>query len=135
MKLRHSFTGITLILLFQAVSIFSGSCQSAGIKRLSNKQFKTEALKENVVIIDVRTPDEFKDGHIEHAVLMDYLETKSFLKQIQSLDTSKSYLLYCFAGKRSLKAAELMIENGFKQVSDLKEGFSKWDGPTIKGSQ
>ncbi len=135
MHVQKSAETFTLILFLLLGSIFSGGCQSNDISRLSNKQFNDLASKENTIIIDVRTPDEFKSGHLNNAILIDYLETDLFRKQIQTLDTSKTYLLYCRTGKRSLNAAKLMKENGFKMVSDLKGGISQWDGPVIKGSQ
>jgi rhodanese-related sulfurtransferase len=135
MQFRKYVDVLSLLLIFQIGIMALGSCQSSEITRLSNKQFKNEASKENVVIIDVRTPDEFNTGHIKNAVLMDYLETDTFKKQIKSLDTTKTYILYCRSGKRSYNAAVIMKEHGFKKVSDLKEGISEWDGPVIKGSQ
>jgi thioredoxin 1 len=135
MQFRKYLDVLSLLLIFQLGIMFLGSCQSTDIPRLSNKQFKNEASKKNVIIIDVRTPDEYNAGHIKNALLMDYLETDKFKKQIQSLDTTKTYILYCRTGKRSFNAAELMKEQGFKKVSDLKAGISKWDGPTVKGSQ
>jgi rhodanese-related sulfurtransferase len=135
MQMRKYLDVLSLTLIFQLGLMLLGSCQSSNIPRLSNKQFKNEASKENVVIIDVRTPDEFNAGHIKNALLMDYLDTDTFKQQIKSLDTTKTYILYCRTGKRSFNAAILMQEQGIKRVSDLKSGISKWDGPTIKGSQ
>ena len=113
-----------------------GSCSSSklsenGIGRLTNGQFRKEAKKPNTVIIDVRTPEEFQAGHIEGAVLMDYLETEKFVKQVAALDPAKQYLLYCRTGKRSMNAATIMKTKGFTKVSDLKDGISEWDGPTV----
>lgn len=113
-----------------------GSCSSSklsenGIGRLTNGQFRKEAKKANTIIIDVRTPEEFQAGHIEGAVLMDYLETEKFVKQVVALDPAKHYLLYCRTGKRSMNAATIMKSKGFTKVSDLRDGISEWDGPTV----
>jgi rhodanese-related sulfurtransferase len=62
---------------------------------------------------------------------MDYLETEKFVKQVAALDPAKKYLLYCRTGKRSLNAATIMKSKGFTKVSDLKDGISEWDGPTV----
>jgi rhodanese-related sulfurtransferase len=131
----RTYLYIFSILFFSAIFIF-GSCSSSkgsdnGIKRLTNAQFKKEAAKPNTVVIDVRTPDEYNEGHIEGAVLMDYLETEKFTKQVLTLDPEKNYILYCRSGKRSLNAANIMVSKGFKKVSDLKDGISEWDGPIV----
>jgi phage shock protein E len=123
-------------LLFISGIFICGSCSSSkgsdnGIKRLTNAQFKKEAAKPNTVVIDVRTPEEYNEGHIEGALLMDYMQTENFVKQVQSLDPAKNYILYCRTGKRSLNAANIMVSKGFKKVSDLKDGISEWDGPIV----
>lgn len=125
------------ILLFAGLLVFS-SCSGSrqvenGIARLTNDQFKKEAAKTNTVVIDVRTPEEFNEKHIEGAMLMNYNDTENFMKQIATLDPSKHYLLYCRSGKRSMNAANLMKSKGFKKISDLKEGISGWTGPTVTG--
>lgn len=113
------------------LSMACGGSKAQGIPRLTNEQFVQQAAKPNSVILDVRTPEEFNAAHLEGAILIDYLETEKFTKQILTLDKSKNYLLYCRTGKRSLNAANLMKEKGFKQVSDLKDGITGWQGPTV----
>lgn len=103
----------------------SGSSISASdVQKLSNRG--------NIGLIDVRTEGEYKEGHIPGATLMDVLQEGHFVKQIQSLDKSKSYVVYCRSGKRSKRAMELMLQNGFTHVSDLDGGIQKWTGPTEK---
>ena len=83
--------------------------------------------KENVAIIDVRTEKEYSEGHIPDAQNID-VQNENFAAQIQSLDKSKTYLLYCRSGKRSAKALNILKEAGFKKVYHLKDGFMEWDG-------
>lgn len=129
---RNFFLSTLLIIIAGIVlSAACGGSNQNGIPRLTNEQFSKQAAKANSVILDVRTPEEFNAGHIEGAILIDYLETENFTKQILTLDKSKNYLLYCRTGKRSLNAAYIMQEKGFKQVSDLKDGITGWKGPTV----
>lgn len=66
-------------------------------------------------IIDVRTPAEFAEGHVEGAVNID-VQSPDFLSQIASLDPDGSYLVYCRSGRRSADAAERMISSGLTVV-------------------
>lgn len=126
---------MALSLLVWAGTMVYAYGQDNKIERLGNRQFKKKAKKERAIILDVRTPDEFKEGHIPTAILMDYLDTEKFMAQIITLDKSKTYLLYCRSGKRSLKAAMAMKEKGLLNVCDLKGGYRKWKGPAAYGSQ
>lgn len=85
-----------------------------------------------IVLIDARTEGEYNEGHIAGAQLMDVLQEANFLQQIKTLDQSKSYVVYCRSGRRSKRAMELMLQNGFKKVSDLDGGIMGWNGPTVK---
>ena len=69
-------------------------------------------------IIDVRTVDEFRLGHVESAVNLD-LEDGTFAAALTSLDPSLSYVVYCRSGRRSAIAAALLADHGFGDVTDL----------------
>jgi phage shock protein E len=88
--------------------------------------------KGKIHLIDARTEGEYKEGHIPGAQLMDVLQEAIFLQQIKSLDPDKAYVVYCRSGKRSKRAMELMLQNGFKKVSDLDGGIQAWAGPKEK---
>ena len=76
-------------------------------------------------MIDVRTPEEYAEGHIEGAVLMNVMDEQAFLAGIDTLDTSHTYYIYCRSGRRSQKASGLMSERGLKVV-DLQGGYNAW---------
>lgn len=135
MKRNFLLSTLLIIMAGIALTVACGGSKVDGMRRLTNEQFKQQAAKANSVILDVRTPDEFNAGHIEGAILIDYLETENFTKQILTLDKSKNYLLYCRTGKRSMNAANIMKEKGFKKVSDLKDGISGWKGSTVLGNK
>jgi len=77
------------------------------------------------VLLDIRTPEEFSEGRIEGAVMIDYL-SPSFRDEIAKLDRSKSYLVYCRTGHRTKGALKVMRELGFPNVSVLAGGITKW---------
>ncbi|MCX8020289.1 MAG: rhodanese-like domain-containing protein [Chitinophagaceae bacterium] len=95
-------------------------------------QFKEMLKKNNVVLIDVRTPEEFSQGHIPGARMIDYLQTETFRKELNRLDKNKTYLLYCRSGNRSKQAMQEMIQSGFKNVYELKGGIKSWPGELVK---
>ena len=76
-------------------------------------------------LIDVRTPEEYAEGHIEGAVLMNVMEEQAFLAGIDTLDASHTYYIYCRSGRRSQKASGLMGGRGLKVV-DLQGGYNAW---------
>lgn len=97
-------------------------------KTVSQQKFQRLMKKKNTVLLDVRTPGEYKAGHIPGAVLLDVLQPGHFKKELAVLDKNKKYLLYCRSGKRSTDARFLMKTAGFTKLYDLEGGFSKWEG-------
>ena len=79
----------------------------------------------NLVILDVRTPDEIKQGKIEGALELDYMQI-SFDKDVLKLDKSKTIVVYCATGYRSNEAMDVMKNAGFREVYDLKGGIVAW---------
>ena len=69
----------------------------------------------NFVILDVRTPEEFAEEHLEKALNIN-IKDHSFLEKIKVLDITKTYLIHCHSGSRAARAATLMDELGFKKV-------------------
>lgn len=77
------------------------------------------------IIIDVRTADEFKEGHLHGAMSLDYLDSKTFKKGIQHLDKTHTYYIYCRSGRRSQSAVREMEAIGL-HVIDMKGGIIQW---------
>ena len=80
---------------------------------------------EDLVILDVRTPEEFAEGHIEGAVMIDFYE-EDFADQLAELDPDVPYLLYCRSGNRSGQTAVLLEDLGFSDVADVDGGVVGW---------
>lgn len=84
---------------------------------------KMKATKGQVV--DVRTPKEFKAGHIEGAMNM-HVYDKDFSQRLDKLDKKKPVYVYCKVGGRSAEAVEIMKEKGFTTVIELEGGMDAW---------
>lgn len=102
--------------------------QNSAGKTVSQKKFQRLISKKNTVLLDVRTSDEYKAGHIPGSLQIDVLKVKDFKKQLATLDRTKTYLLYCRSGKRSKEGMLLMKESGFTKLYDLEGGFINWQG-------
>jgi phage shock protein E len=98
----------------------------AKVKRVDVEEFdKLRGNKENV-ILDVRTPNEFKAGHIPGAVNIDF-RAADFDEKVAKLDKSKTYLVHCAGGVRSAAGCKKMEAAGFKEMYDLAPGFKGWE--------
>lgn len=80
---------------------------------------------EGLVILDVRTPQEFAGGHLAGAVNLDY-QAAGFADDLGTLDRDVPYLLYCRSGNRSAQARELMRDLGFTEVYEIDGGLNAW---------
>lgn len=82
-------------------------------------------LNKDLIIVDVRTSEEFDEGHIKNARLFDISDT-TFEQNIDRLDKSKHYLVYCRSGNRSLEAMKIMADLNFENVDNLAGGIIEW---------
>lgn len=96
---------------------------SGGLVGASEFMTKYQATPD-AVLVDVRTPEEFNAGHIEGAIVVDF-DNPNFVIEIQKLDPSKTYFIYCRSGNRSGQAAVIMKRHNFQNVYDLQGGVSK----------
>ncbi|MFA9187782.1 rhodanese-like domain-containing protein [Flavobacterium sp. FBOR7N2.3] len=86
---------------------------------------------DNAVILDVRTEDECDEGIIANAINIDIHKGQDFISEIEKLDKSKNYYVYCRSGARSGKACEIMNELGFDNAYNLLGGMLDWDGEVV----
>jgi phage shock protein E len=99
----------------------------------------TEALeamraRPDLVVIDVRTPAEFAEGHIEGALNIDY-RNANFSTEIAKLDGSQDYIIHCRSGHRSKASLEKFKEQGFSHIIHMDGGILGWNKanlPTVK---
>ena len=95
------------------------------VRNVDPNEFDRLRSGANVVVLDVRTPAEFADGHLPGAVLVDY-KAPDFAAKAGQLDKSKTYLVHCAAGVRSAKACAKMEGLGFTNLINLEGGFTAW---------
>lgn len=101
--------------------------QSSGNGTVLSVEEYAEAITTDTMayILDVRTPEEYAEGHIDGARLLNVLEEETFVSGIDSLQSDRTYYIYCRSGRRSQRAATLMTERGLRVV-DLEGGYNAW---------
>ena len=105
---------------------FKGIRQSNAFLNLDVKSFAEKIMKDKeVIILDVRTSAEFAEGAIKGAINID-VNASNFKEKVSTLDKEKSYLIYCRSGMRSVKACNIMSENGYRQLFNLLGGYQAW---------
>jgi rhodanese-related sulfurtransferase len=111
-----------------AILLFLASFAGVSAQRiqLSSPEIK-EVLKKNkaVVILDVRTPDEFAMGHLKGAQNIDIRQSDAYIK-LDKLNHKTTYLVYCRTNHRSGMAVDYMMQKGFKTVYQMMDGFPGW---------
>jgi thioredoxin len=120
--MKSIFLSALLVVLFSCTN----HSQNQGAQ-LVNVQTFSEALKStpNATIIDVRTPEEFQNGHLPDAVNFNVLAPE-FQSQVSQLDKSQPVFVYCKVGGRSADAVEKMKSMGFTTIYDMKGGYMAW---------
>ena len=118
MKILFSILPLLLFATFANAQSSFKDLDVAGFKQIMNTE-------KNVVVLDVRTPQETAQGVIKGAVEINLYDPE-FEQKIQQLDKSKTYLVYCRSGKRSVSACNVMAKNGFSKLYNLKGGYNSW---------
>ena len=103
----------------------SHSKEGTQIVLVSPKDFSKLLSSEKGILLDVRTPGEWKKGHIKDALHLDIFRD-DFEIELTKLDTNITVYVYCAAGGRSSEAAEMMLKKGFSKVVDMDGGLMRW---------
>jgi phage shock protein E len=114
------------VLLLPIISLFADPAPAAPKNVTINEAEKLIKEDPKVVVLDVRTAEEFKAGHIAGAKNLDF-NGDGFEKQIAALDKSKTYLVHCAAGGRSAQACKLIEQAKLPGVYHMNEGFKAWE--------
>ena len=123
MKIKYLLTCLALTIMI--------SCQAQSeFKSVDIDEFKIEISKSGVQLVDVRTAQEYSEGHIPGAMNID-VNASDFEEKIMFLDKKENVAIYCRSGRRSKMAANKMTAAGFK-VIELNTGFLSWDGAVEK---
>lgn len=125
------YTAIVLITM-----ICFGSCKSTSKNAntelpslaapVSFQRILSKTPTNQKVLIDVRTLDEYRNGHIEYAINIDYYGN-DFEEKIKELDTTKVIFIYCKKGGRSASVHRAMREVGIPKICELDGGFNAWE--------
>lgn len=110
----------TLLLIIPALGLAADQA-----KHVKSAEAAEIIAKGAVTIVDVRTADEFKDGHIKGAKNIDIM-SDDFEAQVAKLDKTKPVLVHCQAGGRSTRALPVFEKLGFKELIHLDDGFGGW---------
>jgi rhodanese-related sulfurtransferase len=114
-----------LIALIGSILLLAGCSSSSSAINLSVTDFSSKVAEAGVITLDVRTPGEFAEGHIEGAQLIDF-QSGNFENEISSLDKNATYAVYCRSGNRSGQAVKVMHDAGFHNVYNLNGGVIDW---------
>jgi rhodanese-related sulfurtransferase len=114
-----------VIALLASVLLLAGCSSSSSAVDLSVSEFSSKVTEAGIITLDVRTPGEFNEGHIEGAQLIDF-QSGNFESEIATLDKSKTYAVYCRSGSRSGQAVKIMSDAGFTNIYNLDGGVIDW---------
>ncbi|MBP6574926.1 MAG: rhodanese-like domain-containing protein [Flavobacteriales bacterium] len=108
------------------IALLSTGCSNAQAPtEVTPQEFAALADKDNFILLDVRTPEEWNAGRMKDAVHIDWY-ADDFTARVSKLDKSKPVLVYCASGGRSSEAQDAMRDLGFKQVVNLDGGMKAW---------
>jgi rhodanese-related sulfurtransferase len=118
-----------------SIAMLTGcSSSNEAIKKVDPVKFSEVISQPDVIILDVRTPDEFNAGHIANAININ-LEGSDFSSEVSKLDKNATVAVYCRSGNRSGVATDQMAELGFTDMYDMQGGIVDWEaagGPVVK---
>lgn len=112
-------------ILTMLCSLIGCNAQSEGFKSLSVEEYAKAIEDTTIVRLDVRTAEEYADGHIENTLNIDVLKDDFQEKALINLPKDKTIAVNCRSGKRSKNAAKILVKNGYK-VIELDEGYNGW---------
>ena len=114
-----------LIAVIGSILLLAGCSSTSSAIDLSVTEFSSKVAEAGVITLDVRTPGEYAEGHLEGAQLIDF-QSGNFENEISSLDKNATYAVYCRSGNRSGQAVKVMHDAGFHNVYNLNGGVIDW---------
>ena len=114
--MRYLCTLIMLVLV-QSLALAAGDVTTTEAARL--------VTKKSTIVLDVRTPAEYADGHLRRARLMDFY-AKDFWTQVATLPKDATIVVYCKSGRRSKDTETKLASMGYSHVVNMLGGFDAW---------
>lgn len=133
--LTYIVSFLALLIVIMIFASRSGD-SPAGVQNVTVEEAKKMIGKEDVFILDVRTPSEFNSSHIEGATLIPVanafgsnLSQDNLLEaRVDEVPRNKKILVYCRSGHRSTSASKILVNAGYSQVYNMEGGISAWTG-------
>lgn len=116
---------VMLGLLMALMSCTPGKDETANTSVAVSEFNKFRNEHSDLVLVDVRTPEEIAGGKIAGSIAIDF-SVSDFHQQIDKLDKDKTYVVYCAVGGRSGKTVEYMRQKGFRHAYNLEGGITQW---------
>lgn len=111
----------------QSCQISRWQLLKAQLNNLCPEEFKSAIMgMPEATLIDVRTPKEFAQDHLEGAINIDFLGA-AFWEQLEQLDPAQTYFVYCKSGRRSTRVCTYLKNGGFSNVYNLEGGVLAWE--------
>jgi len=120
---------ISFLLVGYSVNLTAQNSKESAVININAKELNS-ALKKSMQLVDVRTPNEYKSGHITNAININYYD-QDFSTQIGKLNKSKPIYVYCRSGVRSKYSSEILKKLGFKKIYNLKGGILNWNAQKL----
>lgn len=114
-----------MVIMMSAMQSF-GCSHSDNIVSVSAVEFEKAIKADSVQLLDVRSPQEFAEGHIDGAININVQSDDFRQRADKELSKDSTILVYCRSGRRSMDAAETLTELGYKVVN-LKGGIIEWN--------
>lgn len=106
-------------------SLIGCNAQTEGFESLSVEEYAKAIEDTTIVRLDVRTAEEFADGHIANTINIDVLKSDFEQKAVATLPKDRVVAVNCRSGRRSKNAARILVKNGYK-VIELDSGYNGW---------
>ena len=127
----HPMLSVAWVVLFVALIVTMIKSALSGVKNITHQDLVLKVNRENAKVVDVRSKDEFKKGHIVDALNVPLADIKN--NQLAVLEKFKSspIILVCNTGMTSGQAAQLLAKQGFENLANLKGGMNEWQSANL----
>ncbi|MFT4312468.1 MAG: rhodanese-like domain-containing protein [Candidatus Woesearchaeota archaeon] len=116
---------VAILFVATLVAILYDSSQEPILVSIPSQTFSDfQAQHPEIVVIDLRTPQEYSQGHVPGSINIDFYQS-DFEQRLDQLDKKQTYVIYCRSGNRSKQALRIMESLGFLTVYELHEGISQ----------
>lgn len=106
--------------------VMAGCTGHSDIKNITPEECDALLKQQDIQLVDVRTEQEYGNGHLKEAILINIQGQDFTTKATQQLDKQKPVIIYCRSGRRSMQAAQILVNEGFETVYNMKGGILAW---------